>query len=287
MTEAYLRSWLDEQWARAPQSFEVPVDGTPIACLGWNMEATHLPGLILVHGFRAHAHWWDHIAPALADSHRVVALNMSGMGDSGRRLAYTRAQFAQEILGVAVACGFHPFTLVTHSFGTIGGILAANAAPDRVHRLIMIDAGLPIAGESEHQIPAIPSRLYASREAGMARFRLNPPGVWPVPEILTHIAYHAVCETEGGWTWKFDPALPQGLNHELYRDRLNGIQVSVDIIRGDRSEIMTTERVAEARRLAPHAGQPIVIPASHHHILVEQPLALTVALRALLANGKE
>jgi 3-oxosteroid 1-dehydrogenase len=36
--------------------------------------------------------------------------------------------------------------------------------------------------------------------------------------------------------------------------------------------------------MAPHAGQAIAIPAAHHHIMIEQPIALVAALRGLLAN---
>lgn len=286
MTEAYLRSWLEQQWAAEPRTFTVEVEGAAIACRGWNLEDRSLPGLVLVHGFRAHSRWWDHIAPSLAQTHRVVALDHSGMGDSDRRPSYARSLFAREILGVADACGFDPVTIVSHSFGTIGSILACNAAPDRVRRLIMIDAGLPLVDEGEHQIQVMPARYYSTLQDAVDRFRLIPPGEWPIKEVLDHIAQHAVRETSDGWTWKFDPQLPLSLNAESYRAGLEGISVPVDIVHGDRSEIMAAQRVAEAYRLAPHAGAAVAIPACHHHVLVEQPLALITALMGLLANAK-
>lgn len=286
MTQAYLRSWLEAQWAQTPRSFIVPVDGADIACRGWNLDEDALPGLVLVHGFRAHACWWDHIGPSLARTHRVAALDLSGMGDSDRRETYSRVQFGRDILAVAAACGFDPVTIVSHSFGTMGAILAANSAPERVRRLIMIDAGLPLVDEGEHQIPVMPSRTYATKEAAVERFRLIPPGEWPIPEVLDHIARNAVRETAEGWTWKFDPALPVTLNREAYRADLERIAVPVAIVHGDRSEIMTDARVAEAYRLAPHAGSAVAIPACHHHVLVEQPIALVTALLGLLANPR-
>ena len=100
-----LGNWLTTQWAHTPRAFQVEVEGARIACLGWNMDSVFLPGLVLVHGFRAHARWWDHIAPSFTDRYRVVALNLSGMGDSDRREAYSRAQNGREILAVAAACG--------------------------------------------------------------------------------------------------------------------------------------------------------------------------------------
>lgn len=249
------------------------------------MDATSLPGLVLVHGFRAHARWWDHIAPSLADRFRVVAFDLSGMGDSDRRAAYSRAQNGREILAVAAASGFDPFTLVTHSFGTMGGILAAKLAPERVRRLIMIDAGIPTVAEQAHQIPTPPLRLYPDRDSAVARFRLIPDVKAPVATIMDYIARHGVSETDAGWSWKFDCAAAASFNDEYYRDDLFGVLVPTDIIYGAQSDVMTAERVALALMIAPHAGAPVAIPACNHHIMIEQPLALIAALRGLLANS--
>ncbi|WP_088181914.1 alpha/beta fold hydrolase [Sphingobium sp. Z007] len=282
--ETALDDWLAAQWAHIPRIFSVPVEGARIACRGWNMDVASLPGLILVHGFRAHARWWDHIAPSFTDRYRVVALDLSGMGDSDRRENYSRVQNGREILAVAAACGFDPFTLVTHSFGTMGGILAAKRAPQRVHRLIMIDAGIPTVEEQAHQIPTQPLRLYPDLDSALARFRLIPEVKEPVPAIVDHIARHGVVETAAGWSWKFDPQAAVSLNAERYRDELFGLQLPVDVIYGTESNVMTADRVALALKIAPHAGTPVAIPACNHHIMIEQPLALIAALSGILAN---
>jgi len=52
---------------------------------------------------------------------------------------------------------------------------------------------------------------------------------------------------------------------------------------GDRSLLMTRERLALLRSAAPAHAPWIVIPDAGHHIMVDQPLALVAALRALLA----
>lgn len=278
--------WLEEQWAQFPHEFSVNVEDAAIRCRGWGLEHANKPGIVLVHGFRAHARWWDHIAPSLSETHRVVAMDLSGMGDSDRRPVYSRVQYGREILAVAAFCGFDPFTLITHSFGTMGGLLATTSAPERVKRFVMIDAGLPLTDEGEFKIAVPPQRFYPSYSAAIERFRLIPPGGWPIPGILDYIAHHGVCQTSEGWTWKFDPAAAISLNAERFRDQLGPVMVPVDVIHGDRSEIMIPERIAEARRIAPDCGTPLSIPASHHHIMIEQPIALIAALRGLLANER-
>jgi pimeloyl-ACP methyl ester carboxylesterase len=244
-----------------------------------------LPGILFVHGFRAHAHWWDHIAPSFADRHRVVALSLSGMGDSDSRDEYERGQFGRDMIGVAQACGFDPAILITHSFGTLGALRAISEAPDRFSRLIMIDAGLPIEGAPEHVMAEPPRRVYPSREAALERFRLLPESPAPEPLVRAYIGNHSVRQDVDGWTWKFDPHLPASINRQPYwRVNVEELSLPVDIILGDMTSIMTPPRVAAAQKLAPHAGAPILIPASEHHVMIDQPIALVAALRGLLAN---
>lgn len=277
--------WLRHNWSRRPRRFEFEVEGARIACHGWNLQAD-LPVIVLVHGFRAHARWWDHIAPALAARHRVVAISLSGMGDSGRRAGYSRAQYGREALAAGAYLGDDRPTVIAHSFGGIGAALAARAHPERVRRLIVIDSAFPAPGDENREIEKGVARYYPDGESARSRFHLRPPGKWPNQMVLDYIGHHSVVETEKGWTWKFDPAAAASLNAESYYEDLFGITVPVDIIHGDQTEIMTPERRAALRTMAQNIGEEIVVPACHHHVLIEQPVALVTALNALLANER-
>jgi pimeloyl-ACP methyl ester carboxylesterase len=280
-----LETWLEEQWAITPRSFAVEVEGVPITCLGWNLEARERPGLILVHGFRAHAHWWDHIAPSLAQDFRVVALDLSGMGDSGHRTRYTRAQHGREIVAVSAACGFERPVIVAHSYGGIVALTSARDHSGTYSRLTIIDSAIPTPADRERRVPETRQRLYPSRDAALARFRLAPAGQWPVGPVVDHIARHSVRETPQGWTWKFDPNAIVSLNDERTRSSALGeVHLPSNFIYGAESEIVTPARLAMLPSVMPTVAQPIVIPLSHHHIMIEQPLALVAALRAILAG---
>jgi pimeloyl-ACP methyl ester carboxylesterase len=54
--------------------------------------------VVLVHGGSAHRHWWDHIAPVIARDHGVVAIDLSGHGDSDRRPVYNFEAWAGEVV---------------------------------------------------------------------------------------------------------------------------------------------------------------------------------------------
>jgi pimeloyl-ACP methyl ester carboxylesterase len=75
------------------------------------------PPLLLLHGFLAHAHWWDFVAPSLAETYRVIAPDFSGMGDSEYRDTYTHAMFDEEVTGLVEALGIAGCAAVGHSFG--------------------------------------------------------------------------------------------------------------------------------------------------------------------------
>lgn len=280
-----LAQWLATAWAQTPETFDVTVEGARIRCRGWNLAAGDLPGLVLVHGFRAHARWWDHIAPWLGD-YRVVALDLSGMGDSDRRGYYSREQHGREILAVAAAAGFDRVTIVAHSFGATGALIACIAAPARIARIVVVDSALPTIEDVGHEIATPPRRLYPDRAAGITRFRLIPPGGWPNAEILDYIATHSLSETAEGWSWKFDENAAGSLNEEHYREKLFGVPVPCDVIYGALSEIMTPARRAQLVEMAPRCGRHVEVPAAHHHVMIEQPIAFVAALRGLLANPR-
>ena len=80
-----LPRWFRDALAATPRDREIEVEGTPIHYLEWGEPDR--PGLVFVHGGAAHAHWWSPIAPLFLREYRVVALDLSGHGDSGRREA--------------------------------------------------------------------------------------------------------------------------------------------------------------------------------------------------------
>src|SRR5579872_5378260 len=61
--------------------------------------------IVLVHGGAAHSRWWDHIAPLLNNGWRVVAVDLSGHGDSDRRARYSLDMWAREVLAVVAEAG--------------------------------------------------------------------------------------------------------------------------------------------------------------------------------------
>lgn len=280
-----LSRWLEAGWAQPAETHGVAVQGARVNYRGWGLADTGKPGLIFVHGFFAHARWWDHIAPWFVDRFRVAALDLTGMGDSDHRPAYSRKQYSDEIIGVAVDAALRRVTLVAHSFGSVSALYAAHLRPDLIERVIVIDAN--VFRREDEQVRAVPGqKFYESREAALLRYRLTPPGLWPEPAITAYLAEHSIIETPQGWRWKFDPETVRNAHREEIRSEVHGLSLAVDYIHGDQSEIAGPGTIASFLAAMPNCGTPVAIPMSHHHIMIEQPIALVTALRGLLANNR-
>src|SRR5262245_27331478 len=66
--------------AAGPADRFITVNGLRLHYLEWG-DASR-PPMILLHGIARHAHTFDHIAPELARTRRVLAFDMRGHGDS-------------------------------------------------------------------------------------------------------------------------------------------------------------------------------------------------------------
>jgi pimeloyl-ACP methyl ester carboxylesterase len=276
--------WFTRAIAAPGESRFVEVDGTPIHYLSWNAADTGKPGLLFAHGFRAHARWWSFIAPFFLSRFRIVSLDFAGMGDSGNRREYTPLGFVRDIVGVLDHAGFDKATLVGHSFG--GGRVARACAevPQRVERAVIVDSHMRLTEEKRSTRPYEigPRRVYPTFEAARSRFRLVPPEHRTAPYILDYVARHSLKEVEGGWTWKFDEQLIPKHDDAKTVDILGSIRVPVTFIYGDASAIVSRQHAHDIVRHIPNARGPIAIPQSHHHVLLDQPLSLVSALRAVL-----
>jgi pimeloyl-ACP methyl ester carboxylesterase len=282
------------RWAigSAKQSREVVVAGCPIHYLYWakTRETAADRGLLFVHGGGAHAHWWSFIAPYFTRDFRVAAIDLSGMGDSGRRESYGAELRAEEMRAVIADAGLgrHPF-VVGHSFGGFMSMKFASQFGASLGGAVIVDS--PIRSpEEEAQHPLSPpkwanKRVYESFEAGLERFRLMPPQSCDNDFIVEYIARHSLMPVEGGWTWKFDGAA-MGTRRfgEPFREYLQGVQCRAALIFGEKSALVSRDTASYmSSLLGPHA--PIVeVPEAQHHVMLDQPLAFVAGLRMLLQS---
>ncbi len=189
--------WFTRALAAAPEHGEVEVDGARIHYRAWGDPA--LPGLVLLHGGAAHSGWWDHIAPQLS-SHRVVAPDLSGHGDSGRREVYDMHTWAREVVAVAQAERLERPVVVGHSMGGWVAVTTGVEHGDDVQAVAYIDSPLNDQPPEESRLKERqrPRRVYPTREEAVARFRTLPAQDVVLPFIREHVARESLRQVEGG-----------------------------------------------------------------------------------------
>ena len=257
----------------------VEVDGAAIRYRRWDGPPGATP-VLLAHGVLAHRRWWDPIAAWLSRDHPVAALDFSGMGDSGRRRRYDRNLHALEIAEVARALGFRRAVLAAHSYGGDPAIRCCSRFPDLFSRLILLDCRLVLPGVTRtHR--SLKNQTYPTAEAARERFRLWPESPLADPTLLDHVIDHSMERVEGGWTWKFDADMELGADPKDPLD-VTRLAIPTVFVRGEESVVTTPEQMAVTRAHLPHALH-LSIPAAGHHLLLDQPVALTTLLRTLLA----
>lgn len=279
--------WFLDAIAVPARSATVEVEGCPIHYRSWGDAAR--PPLLLVHGGAAHSHWWSFLAPLLIDRYHVLALDLSGHGDSGRRAHYPRRIWATEVLAVIEHAGLSASPVVVgHSMGGLVTIIAASLHGSALAGAIAVDA--PVRRPDPESDPRRRGRafrrpkVYAERDTALAHFRLIPEQPCENEFILRYIAEKSLHEVEGGYTWKFDPVAFEGVPTDSMADYLRSVRCRFALIVGQKSAVVPPETGSYMYELLQRNAPLVEIPEAHHHLLLDQPLAFIASVRALLAD---
>lgn len=281
-------AWFKQTVAVEPESKFVRVEGANIHYLRWGDRAR--PGLLLVHGNAAHAYWWSFIAPFLARDYNVAAMDLSGMGDSDWRPAYSMELFVQEQLAVCEDAGMfapsEPPIIVAHSFGGFVTILTRALYGKRLAGTVIVDSPVNPPGRpgGPPRREFRPHNVYPTLAAALARFRLMPPQTSENLFLVDWVARHSLKKVEGGFSWKFDPKIWQDFSIGDTAARLRAESCRIAIFRGENSVLLPPEIGEYMFNLLGRAAPIVEIPQAQHHVMLDRPLALVAALRALLAD---
>lgn len=267
--------WFRTAVASEPEHSSITVHGARIAYRCWGEPGA--PGLILVHGGAAHSGWWDHIAPRYAQDRRVVALDLSGHGDSDWRDTYRLGTWADEVTAVAAAAGATTeAVLVGHSLGGLVGIRTSIAHPDLAEKLVLVDSRILDAAmldeiqrnQPEEGIPR-GSKHYPSLEAALERFRLVPDHA-SLDFAREYVARQSVVRDDAGWRWKFDRGFADELT-DLPSRPPNDCRLSV--VYGEHG-VVTPAMIDTVTAGLDEPARVVELAGAGHHIPLEQPLEL-------------
>jgi pimeloyl-ACP methyl ester carboxylesterase len=98
------------------------------------------PPVLLVHGLGSSIYTWKDVFPSLVREHDVVALDLPGFGGSEIPPGLSAEIYPRTVTGLLDRLGIERASLVGHSLGGAVVLFVAASQPERVDRLVLLDA---------------------------------------------------------------------------------------------------------------------------------------------------
>jgi pimeloyl-ACP methyl ester carboxylesterase len=268
----------------------VHVQGADIHYLAWGRPDRR--GLVFVHGGGAHAHWWTHVAARFAEDFRVLAVDLSGHGDSSHRELYDLDQWTDEVVAVGAAGGIREAPVVIgHSMGGFVTIATAARHGGLLSGVIICDSPVtePDPEIDSYQLKQAfgQPRTYSTVDEALKRFRTVPIQDHYLDYVMDHVGRRSLREVAGGgFQWKFDRRIFEqfsGGMRSLAYPYLAGVRCRLALLRSEFG--LVTPDIGESMFEAMGRVTPVIeLPEAGHHSMLDQPLVLLTALRSLLAD---
>jgi pimeloyl-ACP methyl ester carboxylesterase len=260
------------------------------------------PKLLALHGWLDNAASFVPLAPWL-DGFDLVAPDLPGHGASAHLPAaaeYTLIAAARAALAVADALGWQHFHLLGHSLGGATASFVAAATPQRVDKLLLIEA-LGSLSESEERVGA---RL---REAFAGMAAIDGKQLRVFSDIATAIKARVIANDlsepaarllvergvapvrgdggAAGFVWRSDPRLTLTsalrMNEAQMRALIRAIDSPTCMIWADPAQSYMPDAVRRERAALLRDGE-LHIHAGTHHLHMEQPQLVGELFREFL-----
>jgi pimeloyl-ACP methyl ester carboxylesterase len=161
--------------------------------------------------------------------------------------------------------------------------------PGRIGRLVIVDTIMLMPMDrvkNMNEFGARPAKGYATQEELIARYRLEPAETqMAAREAIERMAlYSGRRDSDGLWRHKADRAVYSRFQQIAGIPLWEKVQVPALVIKGERSKRFMPDVLAEVRARAPQV-QLVEVPASDHHIMLDNPLGFIEAVRTFLRTA--
>ncbi len=270
-------------------SFDIPF-GRITGLRGGTPEG---PRVLALHGWLDNAASFLPLAEHFPDLD-LVMLDLPGHGHSahlGPGADYNLQVTMNAVLDVADALGWERFALLGHSMGAgIASILAASL-PQRVTRLVAIEALGALAETPERTTTRLREAVAAARVLSSKKLRVFPDLTAPIRARMQAnqlsepsarlLVERGVVAVDGGFSWSSDPRLTlpalQRMTEPQVRQLIAGIECPTRVIYADPPQPYLPEPLRSERAALLPRGELVVLPGSHH-LHMEMPAAVAAAI---------
>jgi pimeloyl-ACP methyl ester carboxylesterase len=226
------------------------------------------PAIILLHGIARHAHTFDHIAGDFSRTHRVLAVDMRGHGDSAwsPEGAYLVQDYVRDLEGLIDQLRLARVTLLGNSTGGRVAQVYAGLHPDRVAKLVVEDVG---PERPQNIADAFARRVEQEKNGWASEDELVAQLVTqnrrtPEPLLRTYARFGLKRRDDGRLIWKRDPNLVKGFVETELWDSVRKITAPTLYVIGGGSRIVPPETQQKLKDTLPNV-RIIVMPGLGHY----------------------
>ena len=277
------------------RGFELALPGGTVRGLRAGSEGGRR--VLALHGWLDNAASFVPLAPHLPGLDLVVP-DLPGHGRSDhlpRGMDYSFAGAVHTVLDIADALGWERFTLLGHSMGAGIASLVTAACPERVERLVAIEALGALAEVPGRTVERLREAVAATRALPGKRLRVFPDLELAVrarmqanglaADVARLLVERGTDAVEGGWRWSSDPRLTLPtmvrMTEAQIEDLVAGITCPAKVVFADPAQPYLPDPVRRARAALLPAGELVVLQGGHH-LHMEQPGEVAAAIAGFL-----
>lgn len=254
------------------------------------------PVIILMHGLTANAHAFDGvIAAGLSPLFNVLSIDLRGRGESDQPSSdYTMATHAKDIIGFLDALNIKSAVIGGHSFGALLTFYLAANYPDRVEKMILLDAAARMHANTKEMLGPALGRLgqtFDSFDAYIARVKAAPYMTAWDDTMLSYYKADVRENSDGSVTPIPKPenmvaAVNGGLN-EPWLEYISGVDKPAMLINGPgvytmNAALLPEENAMETVNMMKNCRY-VKVPGNHQTMLYGQgATAIVEAIRSFL-----
>lgn len=277
-----------------PQPLSLEIPGLRIAAKAWGDPDG--PRVLATHGWLDNANTWDRLAPELPEF-RIVAIDFPGHGLSEHKppsVPYHFLDLMAELSFVADALEWDRFSLLGHSMGAGASSLLAGVFPERVQRLVLVEALGPMVEDPDQA----PNRMRLAIEAENRRREPRKRAYASIDEAVEKIAAvtnmqptsarilieRGMTEADDGFRWRADNRLrlPSRVRFSERQTHAFMSQISCPTLLIRATDGWSYDEKVMAARVAKVADLQLAELPGHHHLHLDAAAEVAALVRPFL-----
>ena len=277
-----------------PAEGELKLHGLRIHYFQWKGRGQR--PLVLLHGLRDSAYYWQDLANRLLDEFHVFAYDQRGHGESEHAPGgYLVWALAADLAAFVDALGLERFDLVGLSLGSRCAMAYAREHWPRLRHLVLVDMGPQMARRGavglKEEMTGSAARPPAAfrRDEALAFLRQQ----WPTldePSLERYLQNAFVQGEDGTYTLRYDRRLADITTRaaiveiDFLWEALRHIRCPTLVLRGEESPVLDEETAARMVSSLPD-GRLYVFRGAGHSLPRLRPQEFAQVLRAFLLDG--